>query len=55
MSYESAVVLVIIFSIPAGFLAITRLIRLRQQAESEKAELDLIFSSPKDDGSGVSL
>ena len=49
MSYESAVVLVVVFSIPAGFLAIIRLIRIRQQEKLEQTELGLIFSGDKDE------
>lgn len=47
MSYESALVLVIVFSILAGILLITRLIRLRQQDKNEQAVLGLMFSAYK--------
>ena len=53
MSYESAVVLVIVFSIPAGFLAIIRFIRLRQQDKAGQADLDMIFSSNTDDSGKI--
>jgi len=53
MSYESAVVLCIIFSIPAGIFLVTRMIRLQQQEKAEQTELDLMFSSRKDDSGKV--
>lgn len=55
MSYESVVVLVIVFSIPAGIFLVTSLIRLKQQEESAQAKLDAVFSSHKDDGRRMSL
>ena len=49
MSYESAVVLFIIFLIPAGIFVATSFIRLRQHEKDEQAELDIVFSTHKDD------
>lgn len=49
MSYESAVVIFVVFLIPTGIFVVTRMIRLKQQEKSEQAELDMMFSSHEDD------
>ena len=49
MSYESAIVLFIVFLIPAGIYLVTSIIRIRQYEKEEQTELDLIFSSHRDD------
>ena len=49
MSYESAIVLFIIFLIPAGIFLVTSFMRLCQHEKEERAELDLIFSTHKND------
>ena len=49
MSYASEIVLFIVFLIPAGIYAVTRLISLRQHEKEEQAELDLIFTNHKQD------
>ena len=45
MSYESAIVLFIVFMIPAGIYLVTSVIRLRQHEKEEQAEMDMIYSS----------
>ena len=50
MSYESAILLFIIFLIPAGIFLVTNIMRLRQHEKEEQAELDLIISSHKKQG-----
>ena len=55
MSYESAVVLVIIFSIPTGIFLVTRMIRLKQQEKDDQADLDIVFSSHKDDSGKITF
>ena len=55
MGYESAVVLVIVFSIPAGILLMTRMIRLQQLKKTEQAELDLMFSTHQHDSNHFSV
>ena len=49
MSYASEIVLFIVFLIPSGIYAVTRLISLRQHEKEEQAELDLIFTNHKQD------
>ena len=45
MNYESAVVLLIVFSIPAGIFLATRFIRLRQQAKFEQGDFEQILAA----------
>ena len=49
MSYESAIVLFIVFMIPAGIYLVTSVIRLRQHEKEEQAEMDIVFSQHKND------
>lgn len=53
MSYEAAVVLFLVFLIPAAIFVVTSVIRLRQLGKEERAELDMIFSSHKEDGGEI--
>ena len=45
MSYESVIVLFIVFLIPAWIFVVTRVIHSRQNQKDEQAELDLVFST----------
>jgi len=49
MSYESVVVIFIVFMIPAGIYLATRIIHLRQDQKDKQAQLDYIFSTHKKD------
>lgn len=49
MSYDNALTLFIIFSIPACILVVFRLIRLKRQERAEQADLDMVFSHHKED------
>lgn len=49
MSYDTALTLFIIFSIPAGILVIARLVRLKRRERAEQADLDVVFSHHKED------
>ena len=53
MSYESAIVLFIIFLIPAGIFLVTSIMRLQQHEKEEQAELDLIYSTHKKDSGNM--
>ena len=55
MSYESAIVLFIIFLIPAGIYLVTSIMRLQQNDKDEHAELDMIFSSHKKDSGKITF
>ena len=55
MSYESAVVIFIVFLIPTTIFVITRVIRLRREEKAEQADMALMFSSKKDNSGKISF
>ena len=55
MSYETALIIFLVFSIPAFILVMARLVMLKRQEKAEQADLDVVFSMHKDDSHRMSL
>ncbi|MDH5408916.1 MAG: hypothetical protein OEY00_09925 [Gammaproteobacteria bacterium] len=55
MSYETVLIVFLVFSIPAFILVMARLVMLKRQERAEQADLDIVFSMHKDDSRGMSL
>jgi len=55
MSYETALIVFVVFSIPAFILVMARLVMLKRQEKAEQADLDIVFSLHQDDHGKISF